>query len=111
VKVVRKGIASDGWFVTGEEIVVLAVSFSKSDGVSFVVWSALQGCSISCSADDFDVIDGCMSSRWVIGISGSGYTLLAPERWQVNGFWERYHDEDYGAIQDFDEEMRLMVAE
>lgn len=60
---------------------------------------------------DFDVVDGRLSRRWVFNFDSQGLVYLAPDVWQVDQFWKKYHDGDSVAEQAFEQEKTLIFAE
>ena len=113
MKVDIKGSASSvvGWLDGGETMPVLAVSAEPVQGVKFLLWSSLQESVALFPGADFDVVDKCLSQRWVFSLDSNGFLYLAPNAWQVDGFWERYHDGEPVAEQVFMEEMALILSE
>lgn len=100
-----------GWFLEGEVLSVLSVSAAPLEGVKFLIWSSLQEAAVLFSGAEFEVVDKSLSQRWVFSIDSHGFLDLAPEAWQDDGFWERYHDEESIAEQTFMREMALIIGE
>ncbi|WP_417663504.1 hypothetical protein [Pseudomonas sp.] len=113
MKVTAKRSAASvvGWLDGGEVLTVLAVSVARFEGVNFLLWSSLQESVALFPGADFDVIDKRMSQRWVFSLDSQGFVYLAPDAWQVDGFWERYHDGEPVAEQVFMKEMALILSE
>lgn len=100
-----------GWLSEVEASIVLAVSVSPSGCVNFLIWSDLQESVAIFPACEFDVLDGGISPRWVFCINRKGGVDLAPAAWQVDGFWEKYHDGDPLAEGFFRDEMEMIFSE
>lgn len=113
MKVSAKSSASSvvGWLEEGKVLTVLAVSVTPFEGVKFLLWSSLQESVALFPGADFDVVDKCLSQRWVFSLDPQGFVYLAPDAWQVDGFWERYHDGEPAAEQVFMKEMAFILSE
>lgn len=113
MKVIAKPSASSavGWLEEAVALTVLAVSIAPVDGAKFLLWSSLQESVAVFPAGDFDVVDNCLSQRWVFSVNTRGFVYLAPDAWQAEGFWERYEDGDPNAEKIFLREMTGILAE
>lgn len=113
MKVIAKPSAPSivGWLDEGECVTVLALSVTPHEGVKFLIWSNKQEAVALFSAGEFDVVDGRLSRRWVFNLNSQGFAYLAPDKWQVDGFWEKYHDGDFVSEQTFEQERTLIFAE
>lgn len=113
MKVIAKPFAPSiaGWLEEGECLTVLAVSVAPHEEVKFLLWSDKQQSVALFSGIDFDVVDGCLSRRWVFNLDSRGFVYLAPDLWQLDEFWEKYHDGDLVAEQMFLQEKALIFAE
>lgn len=100
-----------GWFECGETLTVLSVSRAAFEDTKFLIWSSLQEAVALFPGGDFDVVDKRLSRRWMIEVDNNGFLCLAPEAWQVDGFWERYHDGESAAEKVFIREMTLILSE
>lgn len=113
MKVIAKPFAPSivGWLEKGEWLTVLALSAAPNDGVKFLLWSAKQESVALFPGTDFDVVDGRLSRRWVFNLDSQGFVYLAPNVWQVEEFWSKYHDGDLAAEQVFEQEKALIFTE
>ncbi|WP_425056730.1 hypothetical protein [Pseudomonas abyssi] len=104
-------LSAVGWLEKGEFLTVLAVSVTPFEGVKLLLWSSLQESVSLFPGADFYVVDNCLSRRWVFSVDSQGGVYLAPDAWQIDGFWERYHDGDPVAEQVFTKEMDFILSE
>jgi hypothetical protein len=113
VKVIPKPGAnsSEGWLKSNEESVVLAVSSVGSHGSRYLIWSDMQQSPVLFPASDFVIVDSTLSPRWSAVLDANGFICLAPEAWQMSGFWESYYDGDAGAESVFLNEMNLLTRQ
>ena len=113
MKVIAKPSAPSaaGWLDEDESLTVLAVSAAPLEGVKYLLWSAKQETVALFPVVDFEVMDRQLSPRWIFSSGFQGGFYLGPEAWQVDGFWERYHDGDSIAEQVFEEEKSLIFSE
>ncbi|WP_411384036.1 hypothetical protein ACK3BK_07615 [Pseudomonas sp. L7] len=110
MKVIVKAFASSatGWLGEGEILTVLAMNVSPLEGVKYLIWSAAQETVALFPGTDFDLVDKHLSPRWVVRLDPTGNFDLGPEAWQVDGFWEKYHDGNSVAEQIFEKEKSLI---
>ncbi|GGY08498.1 hypothetical protein GCM10007160_39800 [Litchfieldella qijiaojingensis] len=113
MKVVAKSNAESvaGWLETGKVFTVLAVSSVETEGSRFLIWSEKQESLALFPASDFEIKDAKLSRRWVASLDSNDFICLAPEKWQVDGFWEKYYDGDTVAEKIVEEEIRQMHSE
>ncbi len=113
MKVVAKITAQSakGWFEEGEVLTVLSVSAAPLGYVNFLIWSSLQKVAALFPSQDFEVINNSLSHYWAVSLNSQGYFYLAPEAWQIDGFWEKYNDGDPIAEQEFMRELALLLNE
>lgn len=113
MKVIAKPSAPSivGWLEEGECLIVLAVSVVQHEGIKFLLWSDKQHSAALFPGEDFDVVDGCLSRRWIFNFNSQGFLYLAPDLWQAEEFWEKYHDGDLAAEQAFEKEKILIFSE
>ena len=104
-------LSAVGWLEEDEVLTVLAVRVTLFEGVKSLLWSSLQESVSLFPGADFDVVDKCLSRRWVFSLDSQGFVYLAPDAWQIDGFWERYHDGDPVAEQVFMKEMAFILSE
>ena len=113
MKVIAKPSAPSivGWLEEGKCLIVLAVSIAPHEETKFLLWSDAQQSVALFPGRDFNVVDGRLSQRWVFSVDFRGFVYLAPDLWQVDGFWEKYHDGDAVAEQVFEQEKSLIFFE
>jgi hypothetical protein len=59
--------------------------------------------------EQFAVVSARVSPSWIACWTSGNLFELAPERWTVEGFWEKYYDMDSEAIRVFEEEKNNIV--
>jgi hypothetical protein len=102
MKVVRKQNAScEKWFMADEITTVLMLSVSGSGGSQLLLWSQKQLSVGLFSVNDFEIVDSSLPKAWTASIDLNGNIALAPSEWVIDGFWEKYHDEDTTALETF----------
>lgn len=64
-----------------------------------------------CEAQYFETVDESIPSNWVIRLEPKGVIDLSPSSWLTPGFWEDYFDDDPGAIQKLQTELKIILDE
>jgi hypothetical protein len=96
------------YLTVGKVYVVLSVGISKRE-----MFVRLNGNDLSpglFSIDNFEIIDNSLPSNWRID-NDNGFVTLAPEKWQVSGFWERFYDDEIKEMEDFRTECEIIFKE
>lgn len=57
----------------------------------------------------FEVLTSQIPNTWVIASPAPGYFSIAPQAWNLTGFWERYFQGDTVAVAVFDEERTKII--
>ena len=99
------------WFNDGERLPVLAIMLMPSGGPKFLLWSKKQLSIGLFPVIEFDVVDPTLPTQWVAKTGLNGQVELSPREWQIDGFWERYHDEDPEALKIFQQCWEALVGE
>lgn len=113
MKVVAKPGAKSiiGWLDSEKVLTVLAISSNRTEGSEFLIWSEPNDSAALFPASDFMIKDGSLPPIWVATIDANGFVFLAPREWQVDGFWERYHDGEASAESAFMDGMTSILGE
>ena len=99
------------WFDAGEKLPVLSIMIMPSGGPKYLLWSTKQSSVGLFPTVEFDVLDPALPQLWIAKTGLSGQVELSPREWQVDGFWERYHDEDPEALRLFRGCYEILVGE
>jgi hypothetical protein len=103
IVIAKGGVEStERWFRPAEELVVLSIMSSPATGSKLLLWSDSQSAVAFFPASDFVIVDAALSPLWSAKIDLNGYVELSPGEWQYDGFWERYHAEEPGAVSVFE---------
>lgn len=113
MKVIAKPFAPStiGWLGAEEVLTVLALNVTPLEGVKFLLWSIENQAAVLFPSHEFEIVDGRLSRRWIFNVGPENFVFLAPELWQADEFWEKYHDDDVLAKQIFEEEKNLIFSE
>lgn len=113
MKVAVKSLAASAisWLQEDQLLIVLAIQKKPNEDFKFLLWSSLQESVAFFPAQDFKILDGKVSSRWSFNLSSEGLLDLSPEAWQVDGFWEEYHDGSFLAEEYFNKEIIFLYSE
>lgn len=109
VKPIQNAISTKGWFSEDEMIDVLAIRNDSKRNL-LLLWSKLQNAVALFPSADFLIIDNRLSPLWRTALDQNGNIEIAMEKWLIDGFWERYHEEEKDAVKTFQTGMREIVS-
>ena len=98
---------SSPWVTVGREYIVLEILAVFRGRVSLrLVTDDARSLGLF-SADCFVTVDSAIPSNWVARVREGGLLELAPDAWLVDGFWDRYYDQDPNARASVDYEIAI----
>lgn len=103
-----KRVSESAWVTVGQEYAVLEV-YATPDR-RFSVRLELEGQTPGLwDSAMFETTDPAIPAVWVAELSDQGSLRLAPPRWLVPGFWERYFDGEPDAVAVFEEDRAVIL--
>jgi hypothetical protein len=109
VKPVKKAKSTIGWFSEDEVVDVLAIRNDAQRNL-LLLWSKLQNAVALFPSADFHIIDNRLCPLWRVALDQNGNVEIAIEKWLIDGFWERYHEDEKDAVNTFQTGMRFIIS-
>jgi hypothetical protein len=109
VRSIQAAKKSIGWFSENEELVVLGIR-NFAQHTQLLLWSKLQSAVALFPSAEFQIVDGRLSTLWHAAIDKNGNVEIAIKEWLVDGFWERYHDDESQAVETFQKGMYAIIS-
>lgn len=99
------------WLTIGQTYVVLSIETLPTGKIEYRLM-ANDGLTPGLfDASQFVVVDDRLPVTWVVEVGQDGALTQAPRAWIRPGFWEDFFNRDRQAVEDFETERALIMAE